>query len=119
MSARPIVRKSDVLDGRWHFESTTIGVADVVADYMASRDGFSSETYVYAGLSQDEIAAALEFKFPATRETTVQVEYASLTVHCECGEDTPATGVWPMVAEVECPCRRRWRITIEPAPALA
>jgi hypothetical protein len=113
------VRKSDVLDGRWHFESTTIGVADVVADYMASRDGFSSETYVYAGLSQDEIAAALEFKFPATRETTVQVEYASLTVHCECGEDTPATGVWPMVAEVECPCRRRWRITIEPAPAHA
>jgi uncharacterized protein (DUF433 family) len=117
MTARPIVWNSDALDGRWHFEGTTIGVADVVADYLASRDGFASDMYFYAGLSQDEIAAALEFEYPATHETRVQLECASLTVHCECGEDTPATGISPMVAEVACACRRRWRITVEPVPA--
>jgi hypothetical protein len=38
-------------------------------------------------------------------------------VHCTCGESTSGTGVWPMISVIECPCRRRWRITVEPEEA--
>ena len=111
---RAIVRDPAILDGRWHFEGTTTAVADVRADYYAARDDHPTTPYHYAGLSAAEVVAALDFEFPNVRETTVEVEYASLTVHCTCGEDTSSTGIWPIAAVVPCPCRRTWRITVEP-----
>lgn len=114
---RPIIHDPAVLDGRWHFAGTLIAVAEVRSDYYSARDDGDPHPYHYAGLTDKEVAAALSFQFPNMRDTTVEVEYASLTVHCTCGESTPATGVWPMISVVECPCRRRWRITVEPIPA--
>lgn len=113
MTARAIVRHPEILGGRWHFESTSIAVADVVLDYEAGRSG-ALESYRFAGLSDEEIEAALAFEFPAVRDVDVSLEYGSVRVECVCGEHTQKSGVWPLIAEVECPCRRTWRVTVEP-----
>jgi uncharacterized protein (DUF433 family) len=115
VSARAIVRDPDILDGRWHFEGTSTAVANVRTDYDAEPTG-AGQSYRFAGLSDEEIEAALAFGFPAVNDVAVAValEYGSVTVACVCAEHTRKTGVWPLVAEVECPCRRTWRITVEP-----
>ena len=66
MTAREIVRHPEILDGRWHFESTSIAVADVVRDYKAS-DTKLAGSYRFAGLSDQEVQVALLFAFPAVR----------------------------------------------------
>ena len=115
MTARAIVRDPELLDGRWHFEGTSAAVADVVTDYAASATSLP-ETYRFAGLTDEEVQAALTFEFPEVKDLSVTLEYGSVEVHCVCGEHTQKTGVWPLVGEIECPCRRTWRVTVEPVP---
>lgn len=115
MTARAIVRSPEILSGRWHFEGTSIAVADVVRDYEAARSG-ALEPYRFAGLADTEIKVALDFSFPAVKEVSVSLEYGAVQVNCVCGEHTHKTGIWPLIAEVECPCRRKWRVTVEPIP---
>jgi uncharacterized protein (DUF433 family) len=114
MTPRAIIRDPDILDGRWHFAGTSIAVADVVRDHEAAPTGVV-ETYRFAGLTGAEVQVALLFAFPAVRGVGVSLEYGSVRVDCVCGEHTQKTGVWPLIAEVECPCRRTWRVTVEPA----
>ena len=116
MTARAIVQHPELLDGRWHFENTSVAVADVVRDYEAASADSVPEMYRFAGLTDEEIQAALSFAFPAVMDVAVTLEYGSVTVACVCGEHTQKTGVWPLVAEVECPCRRTWRVMVEPVP---
>ena len=116
MTAREIVRDPNVLSGRWRFEGTSVAVADVLTDAGASRE-HAEKKYRYAGLSDEEIQAAMTFVFPDVRTTEVNLEYAAVVVNCACGEDTYKSGLSEMVSIVDCACRRRWRITVTPVPA--
>jgi uncharacterized protein (DUF433 family) len=113
---RDIIRDPAILDGRWHFATTTIPIADVRNDFNSSSPE-QQEGYKFPNLSPEEIRAALGFAFPVVRKTDVEVHYASVVVHCECGEDTPHATSWPTVI-VECVCKREWRVTmlVEPVP---
>lgn len=113
MNSRAIVRHPEMLDGRWHFEGTSIAAADVRRDYTANGPTLPG-SYRFAGLTAEEIEAALAFAFPSVRAVEVSLEYGSVMIACVCGEHTQKTGVWPLIAEVECPCRRIWRVTVEP-----
>ena len=116
MSAREIIRDPNVLSGRWRFEGTSIAVADVRTDADASLDR-ATQKYRYAGLTDEEIQAAMTFVFPDVRTTEINLEYAAVVVNCACGEDTYKSGLSEMVTIVDCACRRRWRITVTPVPA--
>jgi uncharacterized protein (DUF433 family) len=114
---RIIMRDSNILDGRWHFQGTSIPIADVRNDFRSSSPA-EQRDYAFPSLSHQEIQEALSFDFPVVRGTEVDVLYASVVVHCECGEDTPQASSWP-VSVVDCVCKREWRITIsiEPVPS--
>ena len=111
MTSREIVRRPDVLDGRWHFDGTTVAVAAVRSDH-ASADIGPNDTYLYSDLTGAEIADALDFVFPILRESWMDVHYASVMIHCECGEDTPRATTWPDALRIECPCGRIWLVEI-------
>lgn len=113
MTQRQIARDENILSGRWHFEGTSIPVAAVVADFAATGLG-STSTYRFAGLSQEEIAAALTFEFPAVRPVEAEIQYVSVSVDCVCGETTRRAVPAPQDVEITCPCRRTWRVTVTP-----
>jgi uncharacterized protein (DUF433 family) len=115
MNARSIVRDPAVLGGRWCFEDTSIAVAEVRLDFQ-SVDGRDPQKYRYLTLSSEEIASALAFDFPPTRQTTVQLLYAGLVIECECGEDTPSSVVAANTAEVGCVCGREWTVVVTVFP---
>jgi uncharacterized protein (DUF433 family) len=120
VTARAIVRDSKILDGRWHFEGTTITVAEVRQRFgagEATQIRHTAETYERAGLSAEDLAAAQAFEFPKLRDVTVDVVMASMVVNCVCGEHTAAAVVGPGTSVVTCPCNRTWRITVEADPA--
>ena len=81
MPARRIVRDPTILSGRWRFEGTMIPIANVRNDFYLGHDG-PLETYRFAGLSAEDIAAALSFMFPPLREPTVELTPFSVAVHC-------------------------------------
>lgn len=116
MTARDIIRDPNVLSGRWRFDGTSIAVADVRTDADGNLDR-ANEKYRYAGLTDEEIQAAMTFVFPDVRVTEVNLEYAAVVVSCACGEDTYKSGLSTEVTIVDCACRRRWRITVTPVPA--
>jgi uncharacterized protein (DUF433 family) len=118
MTARKIVRDPAILSGRWRLEGTMTPVADVRNDFYLGHDG-PLETYRFAGLSADDIAAALAFIFPALREPSVELKPTAVVVHCPCGETTEQFSAgWPET-EVNCVCGRCWsvRLIIEPGSA--
>ena len=107
MTARDIIRDPDILGGRWHFNGTSIPVAAVPTDHAhgsAELDG----SYRFMQLTDDEIANALAFDFPAIRESRMETQYASVLMHCECGENTPKATTWPTETQVDCACGRTW-----------
>jgi uncharacterized protein (DUF433 family) len=107
MTPRDIIRDPEILGGRWHFDGTTIAVAAVRTDHAhggAELDG----SYRFMGLSKAEIGNALAFDFPAIRVSRMETLYASVIMHCECGEDTPQATTWPTESHVECACGRVW-----------
>jgi len=112
MRSRPIVRDADLLAGRWRFEGTQTAVAEVCLQPAAGGEG--GRQHQFAGLTNEDIGSALEFAFPAIRQTDIAVEYASIVVACECGEDTHKVAVWPVDQTIDCVCRRRWRISVTP-----
>ena len=116
MAPRAIVRDPEILGGRWRFEGTSIPIAAIRADYLASRDELR-QTYEFAGLTDEDIEAALTFEFPDIRGVEVLMEYAAITVNCSCGEDTPHSATWPLNETVTCLCGRKWRITVTPVHA--
>jgi uncharacterized protein (DUF433 family) len=113
---REIVRDPTVLDGRWHFAGTEIPIANVRSDYTHCPPDEQAD-YHFPNLSAEEVAAALAFAFPAIRSTEVEIQYASVAVHCECGETTAQATAWPSII-VDCVCGREWRLSIqiEPVP---
>ena len=116
MTARKIVRDPAILSGRWRLEGTMTPVADVRKDFYLGHDG-PLETYRFAGLSAEDVAAALSFNFPSLRAPSVEVKPVAVAVHCPCGETTEQFSAgWPET-EVDCVCGRCWcvRLTIEPS----
>ena len=111
MPARDIIRHPDILGGRWHFNGTSVAVAAVRIDHgkdRAEQDG----SYRFMHLTDEEIASALAFDFPAIREAQMDMLYASVLMHCECGEDTPQAMTWPTEKSVGCPCGRTWLVEV-------
>ena len=88
MTMRPIVRDSNMLSGRWRIDGTEIAIAAIGQDYAQGMEELKRQ-YRSAHLTDEEIQAALAFEFPAVREPDVEIPLSPLTVHCECGEDTP------------------------------
>jgi uncharacterized protein (DUF433 family) len=113
---RAIVRTPEILSGRWSFAGTNIAVADVRQAYAADPES-SIRTFRRLGLTRDDIHAAFTFPFPDVRPLSISQDYASVTIHCVCGEDTPALIQDLTGAFVHCTCGRHWRIglTCEPA----
>ena len=112
---RIIVRTAEILSGRWCFDGTSISVAEMRRDHAAGYTD-SSVPYHFQGLSPEEIAAALAFEFPKIRETAMMVQFGSVTVQCECGEDTHQTFSACNDAEVDCQCGRSWLISTKIEP---
>jgi uncharacterized protein (DUF433 family) len=110
MTSRPIVRTPEVLSGRWRIDGTDIAVAAIREDIGL---GLKELTRLYqdANLTNEEIQAALGFRFPPVRDVIVEHFLTSLTVHCECGEDTPHAAIGEEV-QVKCVCGRIWRISL-------
>jgi uncharacterized protein (DUF433 family) len=111
MNARAIVRADEILSGRWHFEGTTIPIAMIVTD-SAYGQSEVKEQYRFMDLTDEEIAVALAFVFPTIRPVEVTVQYASLTVNCECGEATSKAATGPAIESIACPCRRVWHLRL-------
>ena len=111
MTARTIVSNPDILGGRWHFEGTSIPVAAVRTDYAQGGADLTS-SYHFMDLTNDEIQNALAFNFPAIRESLMETLYASVLMHCECGEDTPQATTWPTETQVDCACGRTWLVEV-------
>ena len=111
MTSREIVRHPEILDGRWHFDGTSIAVAAVRIDHAldgAEHDG----SYRFMSLTNDEIENALAFDFPAIRISKMDMLYGSVLMHCECGEDTPQATTWPIESHVVCACGRTWLVEV-------
>ena len=112
MTMRPIVRDPNILVGWWRIDGTEIAIAAIRPDYAQGMDDIKRQ-YRFAHLTDEEIQAALVFEFPAVREPDVKIHLSSLTVHCECGEDTPqAAGAGNQVQMITCVCGRRWRVSL-------
>jgi hypothetical protein len=110
MALRSIVRNDNVLSGRWVLDGTEIAIAAILADYKLGREA-CLETYASSFLTEDELDAIIAFEFPAIRDVAVRVEHYSVTIHCECGEDTTVAEIWP-TGHVECICGRVWDVVV-------
>jgi hypothetical protein len=66
--------------------------------------------YQFMQLTAAELGDVLAFVFPAVRPETLSVNYASVTMHCLCGEDTPNTTVGLPIDDVYCICGRVWHL---------
>ena len=111
MGTRPIVRSPHVLAGRWSFAGTSVAVAEVRAAYISDPDQ-AIRTFRRLGLTRDDIRSAITFPFPDVRSSSITQDYASVTVHCVCGEDTSATTQELTSNVVTCACGRRWRVNV-------
>jgi hypothetical protein len=111
MGTRAIVHDPAVLAGRWSFAGTTIAVAEVRAAYIADPNQ-AVRAFRRLGLSRDEVYAAVTFPFPDVRSSSITQDYASVPVHCVCGEETSATIQQTTTNVVTCACDRRWRVTV-------
>ena len=111
MTARDIVRDPNLLGGRWHFGGTNIAVAALRLDHRHNHLT-NHASYRFMNLSMDEIASALTFDFPAIRESVLDVQYASVLMHCECGEQTSHATTWPDQIEFDCACGRTWLVEV-------
>ena len=110
MSLRSIIRDPNILDGRWHFEGSTIPVGAVRIDRAAYIG--PAHDYVYLDLNTEEIASALSFSFPFVRDLGVQMVYAGFTLLCECGEDTHQTMSGFETVHIRCLCGREWTVQL-------
>ena len=115
MSSRTIVRDPAVLHGRWHLAGTLLPIA-AIRDDFARGHADSLDSYHFAGLSREEIAAALAFAFPALRETTIEVGPTSVVICCACGERTPVHSARDVETEVLCVCGRCWAVQLGVEP---
>jgi uncharacterized protein (DUF433 family) len=119
MKERPIVRDPDILSGRWRIDGTQITVAAIREDRELGIPEIRRH-YRGAYLTEAEIRAALNFEFPPVREPGVDIYLSSVTVRCECGEDTPLATTGPDM-RIECVCGRQWRVSLSvnrsPAPS--
>lgn len=115
MTPRAILRDPNILFGRWRFDGTSIAVAEVRAAYHADPQS-ALAAFHRQGLTREDIDSALAFSFPDVRSLSVSQDYASVTVHCVCGEDSSATLQHPTGAIVKCPCGRRWRMDLSVIP---
>jgi uncharacterized protein (DUF433 family) len=115
MLQRSIIHDPTILSGRWHIAGTQIAVAEVCLDYRDTQP-VDSNPYHYNGLTRAEIQSALDFSFPAIRETHTSMVLAMLTIHCECGEDTHQTLTgWPEL-DIDCVCGRVWSVQLTVVP---
>ena len=110
MKMRQIVRDPDILSGRWRIDGTQIPIAAIRQDRDLSILEIKRQ-YRAFNLTDDEIRAALDFDFPPVREPGVEIHLSSVTVHCECGEDTALAAMGPDM-QAECVCGRRWRVSL-------
>ena len=110
MTSRSIVRSDEILSGRWCLDGTEIAIAAILADYKLGREA-CLETYASSFLTEDVLDAIIAFQFPSVRDVAVRVEHYSVTVHCECGEDTTVAELWP-TGHVECICGRAWDVIV-------
>ena len=118
MNARPIVRDSDILDGKWRFDGTLISVMDLRRDFEAGGESVR-DSYRAMGLTDAEIDNAFAFDSSATDTVQVQAPFVRVLIRCVCGYRRHAVAAPPDYETTPCVCERRWRIpvTIEPAPA--
>jgi hypothetical protein len=110
MALRSIIRNDSILSGRWCLDGTEIAIAAILADYKLGREACLDQ-YASSLLTEEELDAILAFEFPSIREVNVRVEHYSVTVHCECGEDTTVAESWPE-GQVECICGRQWEVVV-------
>lgn len=120
MTARTIVRDPAILAGRWRLDGTTLPIADIRNDFYLGHDG-PIQTYRFAGLSAEDIAAVLTFDFPSLQEPRVELTPSTVVVHCACGEVTEQFSAGWQETEVDCVCGRCWcvRLILEPSAATA
>jgi uncharacterized protein (DUF433 family) len=112
---RPIVRDPLILGGRWRLDGTTFAIAEIKADH-AARPPEGDALYHYEDVTATELEAALAFAFPVVRETQVSVLFGSITVACECGEDTHCRVGDVRTDSVQCICGREWWIRVVAEP---
>jgi len=107
--ARPFVRDTSVLGGRWAIEGTAVSVAQVRYDLeRMSRDDVL-RSYQFINLTDAEIDQIMVFPFDPIRDLTLQTTYASVTVGCVCGEDTPMV-ITQTKDVAHCICGRDWKL---------
>jgi uncharacterized protein (DUF433 family) len=109
MSTRSILQDPGILHGRWRFDGTNLAVAEVRAAVQADPQS-AAGVFRRHGISRADVRAAMQFTFPDVRPLAISQNFASVTVHCVCGEDTPTTTRQQANATVACVCGRHWRI---------
>jgi hypothetical protein len=106
---RAIVRHGDILGGRWRLEGTSVPIALIRSDAQLGQ-AETLRQYRFMELTAAELSDVLAFAFPEVRGSRLMVNYASVTIHCVCGEDTPGTSVGPRMSDVHCICGRVWQL---------
>ena len=106
---RQIIRDDTILGGRWHLEGTTIPVAQIRQDFLSLGMQSFGETYAFLNLTETELQRINSFPFEPVRETHLDTEYATITIACECGEDT-LVGMRGAIGSAKCICGRNWEV---------
>jgi hypothetical protein len=117
---RAIVQSPMVLDGRWTLAGTSIPIAQIRYDLNRMSRADVLRSYRFLQVTDDELDRVAAFSFEPIRELSLSVTTASVTVHCQCGEDTPVA-ITETKHVANCICGRDWdikpTISISPAPS--
>ena len=109
MVKRSIVRDIDVLTPGWRIEGTLIFVDQIHRDFRVRGEAVRPR-YRQLGLTDEEIDAALAFRFPEVKEAQVEVELAAVRIQCVCGERRRTVITAPTYETDLCICGRSWKI---------
>ena len=117
MPPRPIVRDPAVEDSPWCIEGTQIAVIQIQQDYARSGEA-ALDGYRHMGLTDNELAAALAFRFPSIGARVIEPEIIGLAVQCECGIKRKTYVAPPAYETDACPCGRVWQVDVSLTPVV-
>lgn len=117
MPSRPIARDPAVGDSPWCIEGTQIAVMQLQQD-VRQRGDAARAAYRLMGLTDEELDAALAFRFPSIGVGVIEPEIIGLAVQCECGIKRK-THIAPPAYETDaCPCGRVWQVQVQLTPTV-
>jgi hypothetical protein len=92
-------------------DDTYIEYAALQADLLADPETARPRCR-FMDVTDEEIAAARAFAFPAVCEPAIEIQYAAISPHCECGKLRQTTVAWPDSDAIVCACGQRWRASV-------